>query len=248
MKIQSNVYQKRQKHMSVENIFARQVESLQIFDIVLGQSSVISSEFNAGNSVCEKNLVCRLKSDVEFPRCTTLRLRLVAVSDANHVKTMLPTPVEALKTIDKPHPVVEITLVGSAIPIPVGILHLPTTVSSCYPQMIAGSAVRYHFVLYVKFARSRCYTSPGTPLVACVQRNALCDYKCEQLQFSDTQDDEFTIKVVCGSKTVYAKLPHCVTHCQAPRPIVQYYVVGAGNCTTAVAPLLLPAPCQQCNQ
>ena len=211
------------------NVLQTPIETLEMYDFIISGSATSStSEFQPGNTIDERKLVCRLRSDVPFPVGTRLLLRLVAVTDAANAKTPVVVSITREKVVKRFDTHFDIILTSRDIPLPVGILFLPTTAPACTLEalhLVNGSVARYHFILSVasRYCHPQQYVEPGIPLIGKVVSGALCDVKCERLEFSDVQDADHTIKIVCDSRIVYAKPPHCVTHCQAPKPIIQYY-------------------------
>ncbi len=220
-----------------------QIESCVISDIVLFNATETDGQFIPGNAIDQKTLRVFLQSDCSFPPFATLRLQLVATIDVNGIKKKLNPPVCVENTLSKYVSTVKFDLVSSTIPLPKGYTYLANTQTSCAEtlKLEYGDVQKYVFLLTTKTCRTGPYSCPGIPFVARVLNGANCDIKCEKPETQAEPDDNHPLKIFCqDTKTfVYSTQPHCVTHCQAPKPLFLFYeyqksrtVVGQNVCHT----------------
>jgi hypothetical protein len=202
-------------------------ESIQILNIVYKSDETCDqSVFDPGETLEEKKLIIRIRSDLKLCRGTKLKLKLFAIKDDDYVRTKI-DPIKTRKTLCKTTKKVKFILESESIPLPHNVTYLPTIVENCPPILETGTALEYYFVL--KITCGKCNSRRGFPLVArYIGADCKADIKCEMLTFTDTPDEDHPIKILCGgcgnSQITYTNLPHCVTHAQAPRPIEFYYV------------------------
>ena len=224
------------------------VESIVVGDIVLSLPTPTQSAFLPGALLAERTLRVVLNTDTPFPLATILKLKLTTSIDENGVKSAINPPISAsLIVADKQSSVYVFTFTGAHIPLPKNIIYLPNTLISCAdsPSLQAGKTSKYGLLLHVGKAKCATVCVPGTPLLAHVISGASCDIKCEVPSVSQEPSDDTPIEIYCQDtkKSVFASLPHCVTHCQAPRPIVQYYKWSQ---TPLQEPLSVAVSCTNC--
>ncbi len=202
----------------------RQIESLTVNDIRLSSPNETDSKFLPGASISERTLSVQINTDVPFAVGSKLYMRLVACIDQENVKTPITPEVRTIydvTTVSNSH---MIDFTGEQIPLPKGIIYLPNDVEVCQTiSLLGGTVVKY--VILLSTSRYEDTLSCAIPLIVLVHSNAICDIKCEKVALSDAQTEEYPVKIYCQDTDsfVYATVPHCVTHCQAPRPIIQYY-------------------------
>lgn len=212
------------------------IESLLISDINLKNPSDQEGQFIPGNSICEKTLRVALSTNGHFfPSGVVLRLQLVSSIDLNKDITKIEPRICVSKTTEYKQEKIWFDFTAAQIPLPRGYVYLPNSIDNCTSPNIglqAGEAVKYCFLLTVQKCRLAPLSCPGIPFVANVMSNAACDIKCEKPEVRQEPDETHTLKIFCkDNKTyVYAAPVHCVTHCQAPRPIENF----ASPCTGLV--------------
>lgn len=230
-----------------EKFFSLQIESLLMSDIVLSSPALLDGKFIPGASIEQKTVSVSLTSDVAFPCNVVLRLKLVASIDEAGVKTNLSTPICVEKRITNDNKTVWFDFVGAQIPLPKGYVYLPNAIEDCSvsPRLQAGGVQKYYFLLSTKKCKTSPLTCPGMPFIARVLSGANCDIKCEKPEIVSEQDESHPLKIYCNdTKTfVYSSQPHCVTHCQAPRPLFLFYTIGAN---TPSALIVHGQPCTTC--
>lgn len=207
----------------------QQFETLFLKDIVLALPTESDSKFLPGSSLEKRTLQIIFTTSVAFPKNTILLLQLVSTLDESGNWTKLATPIcVEKKTVDeKTDLVFEFT--SCNISLPKGIVYLPTVVKNCTNSLhlIAGGVVRYRFLFTIKKTRLAPTMCPSIPLDCNVKNGATCDVKCEKPDIVETPDADHPIKIYCANSNsfVYSRGPHCVTHCQAPKPMLQYYIL-----------------------
>jgi len=212
-----------QSRSNYDTSLCQQIESLIVNNIVLSSPSESDSKFLPGETINQRTLSVVIKTDLAFPIGTELYMRLVAGIDEEGTKTPITPEVRMIYTVDSLADSHRLDFTASQVPIPLGIIYLPNDVSTCPPSLIGGSIVKYVILLSSTIFEDT--MSCAIPLVALVNSNATCDIRCEQVATNDTQTDDYPVKIYCQDTEsfIYGSVPHCVTHCQAPRPILQYY-------------------------
>ena len=185
------------------------------------------SIFNPGTSQNEKKLSIKIKSQLPFCEGTKLKLKLIAIKDNNYVMSNI-FPIKTCKTLDKSTTYVKLDIINPNIPLPLNVVQILTIINECVPQKEMGIALEYCFVLTIECPD--CKLNCTIPLcVRYISSDCIVDVKCEKLEFVETPDETHQIKVIClddccNQTVYYTNLIHCVTHGQAPRPILFYYV------------------------
>lgn len=213
----------------------KQIESIQVCKMVYYDATkdlTNNSYFDPGSSPNNTSLLILLKTDVEFPEGTVFRLRLVGTINNDGIKTNI-KKIKVKKTLKSASKVIELRLVDKNIPIPSGIVFIPTSeIADCQPITVVGNALEYCLLLDIKLNNrhlsDRC---PKLPLICrYIGSQALCDIKCEKVECISGDDPDYPIKITCQDNTLAScRMIHCVTHCQAPRPIVYYYDIANKN-------------------
>ena len=209
--------------------FRYQIETLTVADIVLSNPTDNDSQFEPGSSIEERTLQICFKTDYCFPRGTILLLKLVGIIDDSGEKTKICPPICGSTTISNEKQSICIDVTSCNIPLPKGILYLSNVQANCNSvHLVAGNVQKFCFLLFTQKNTHAPRSCPGIPITVRVKNNAECDIKCEKPEIVAQPDVSHSIKIYCqDTKTfVYSSTPHCVTHCQAPKPIVQYYVLG----------------------
>ena len=203
-----------------------QIESLLINDIRLINPTLFDGQFIPGQSADEKTIRVALTSSVTFPVGVVLQLQLVSTIDENGVRVLLDPKICVQRITRCNETIFWFDFVGQQIPLPKGYMYLPNTLESCSSvHLQAGGVQKYCFLLSTKNCRTSPLSCPGIPFVSRVLNNAACDIKCEKPSVIGTPDESHTLKIYCKDTDsfVYSTLPHCVTHCQAPKPLILYY-------------------------
>lgn len=219
---------------------AKQIESLSLADIIYCRTEIDYenfkkeiknkkvSVFDPKDKPYKKSLNIILKSEHKFPENLTFKLKLVAIRDANRNIIKI-NPIKAKSYISQE--TCKILFKFKDIDIP-----LPNNVNCIFPvkdpennpckikpERITGNAVEYHFLLQIEDCDNN-ELPFGIPLSArYISGDMKCDIKCEKLQYACVPDEENTIEMTLCHNTIYNKPTHCVTHCQAPRPLVFMY-------------------------
>lgn len=208
----------------------KNIESIQISNIVYRDDTIENnsslSSFNPGNTCDEKKLTIKLISDVPFYTGTKLKLKLIGVKDQNYVMTYI-SPIKVHKQMEYCCKSVIFNFISCNIPTPFGLLYLPTIITDNRPYLQIGNALEYCFVLSVKCCD--CKFDVKIPLTArYLGTDVKTDFKYEKPDLVESPDEDHTIKIICNAdinnpKILYCRKIHCVTHSQAPKPIVFYY-------------------------
>lgn len=187
-----------------------------------------TSYFNPGDSPSEKTLSIKICSEISLCKNTKLKLKLIGYRDEEYNFISI-CPIKIHKKLPNSSKCVRVDIVDAAIPLPCNVLYIPTIITECVPQMEKGIALEYCFI--VEMSCHKCNMEHKFPLTGIFSYyNSLVDIKCEKLEFVNTQDDQHPIKIICeedcnNTTILYSNLPHCVSHCQARKPIVFYYTV-----------------------
>lgn len=211
----------------------KKIKNIEFSDIVYNETgtSMTNSFFYFGTSYENKTLNVKLSSTHSFCKGTIFKLKLVGYKDQSRIVTKI-NPVKAYNKLKHNSKSVEFNLIDKDIPIPSGIIVMDTINDlcdnpNCQPRVHAGITIEYCFILTVICP---CLSVCSFPLnIRYISFDCLVDVKCEKPSISDTQDVDHPIKVICKcgdtTKIVYSSTIHCVTHAQAPRPRLFYYIV-----------------------
>ena len=195
------------------------ISTIEAKDIIFG-SDQDKSTFTKGVSHDKKRLSIKITSDSPFTKGARMKLKLIGVLDNTGVFTRLEMKSHLIQRQDSNQ--ISFDFVGD-IPVPFGVYYLPTIVQKEEEfELQPGVAIEYRFVLRVRDGS----TLFRIPLTARYRgAEAKMDFKCERLEVMPTRDDTFHIRVLSGSTVFYAREPHCVSHGQAPKPIVFYHEI-----------------------
>ena len=210
------------------------IESVLITDINLKTPTDQEGQFLPGKSICEKTIRVALVPGVCFPPGVILQLQLVAYVDVLGERIAIEPKICVSKKTLSNESKIWFDFTGEQIELPKGYIYLPNVLENCVTDPISlhsGNATKYFFLLTFKKSRLAPLSCPGIPFIADVLSNATCDIKCEKPQIVSEQDETHTLKIFCkASKTfVYASPVHCVTHCQAPKPLFLFYSENCPN-------------------
>lgn len=236
---------------SAPKSLCKSIESLLVSDIRLTTPAVTDSQFVPGNSINERTLRIVFNTDVPFPLGSQLHARLTASIDSDNVKTPIEPNIKTILTITSTSNAHTIEFTGSQIPLPQGIMFISNN-QECPPTIEAGAAQKYVILLSTSRFACGAISCPAMPLIARVLTGAVCDIKCEMLSTTNTPDPDYPIQIYCDNldQFVYAQVPHCVTHCQAPRPILQYYAWSSNLSENVPRPSIThlgAVCCKSCN-
>lgn len=222
-----------------------QIMTLRMSDIVLYDETADQSNYSIyyfGDSPNNKKITVRIESSYNFPKGLRLKLALRAVKNINGIITNV-SRIKTFITLSEAQNVIYFDIIGD-IPLPNNIAYIPTIISSDVPYMQISDITDYYFTFHIKCNSAR--TCIAFPLNArYLNDKAICDIRCEQLDCVTEPDDTHTIEIYCNYDTpeqfsLYCSTPHCVTHCQAPRPKIVYYDPANGAATREI-------PCEKCN-
>ena len=196
------------------------ISSIEIKDIVYGPDAD-NSTFKQGVSSNKKRLSIKIDSDSSFRKGSQLRLKLIWTRDSKDVLTKI--EMKSYRALHSDSKSLTFEFVGEDVPIPFGLFYLQTIVQDKDEfHLQLGEAIEYRFVLRVRH-ESSCFRIPLKARYT--SSDEIIDFKCEQPELVDTLDDNHPIRVLCGSTVFYSSLPHCVSHGQAPKPVVFYYEI-----------------------
>jgi len=202
------------------------LKSVQISNIVYDNDDGVNGFFTPGNSPDRKMLRVIITSEEPFVNGTMMTLELIGTKDQDYFMTKI-DPIKAYRDIDEPTNTVVFDVISEDIPIPMCVGYVPNHVDDCTHSvpMYIGNALEYCFILHIECCKHR--FKIGIPLNArYIGASVRIDVKCERLDLISEPDDTHTIKVICNENDVYyTRKPHCVTHCQAPRPVSFYYTI-----------------------
>ena len=199
--------------------------SVNISNITYTNDNTANGFFDFGNSFDGRMLRVYVNSDNNFPKGTMMMLELIGVRDRDYNFTPI-NPIQTYIDINSPTNLVIFDFVSSTIPLPFCIGLIPDRVNEYTDIHITyGTAIEYCFRFHVECYKHR--FSITIPLKArYIYSDMKTNIKCEKLELITEKDDNHFIKIICSDPDViyYAARPHCVTHSQAPRPVVFYYI------------------------
>ena len=217
-----------------------QIETLRLADIIYCRTELdyennkneiknkTLSIFDPKNKPCEKSLNIILKSDYKFPANLTFKLTLVAIRDINrNIIKINPIKTKSYSSHKTYNISFKFTDIDIPLPYNIGCIFPVKDPSNnpckIKPERIMGNALEYCFILNIK----DCNTDelPITiPLYArYIGSDTICDFKCEKFDYVCAPEEGYTDELTLCHNTIYSKPIHCVTHCQAPRPLLFVY-------------------------
>lgn len=207
-----------------KNCFLKIAETINIHNIRYdGDNIPNASLFIPGINECDKTLLVKIEG--KFCKGIRLTLKLVGYKDENYNITKI-RPIGTHKKLKKSTGCIHFKLTNKFIPLPNHMVYLPTLFGEIVdlPRLQFGEALEYLFMLKMKCCE--CESKYKIPLSARYLSSEFTgDVKCEKVDLVDVQDETHPIKVIYNGMMKYAAIPHCVTHGQAPRPIIVYYII-----------------------